>query len=76
MKFERKKPGGISQDISIPTWKWEELNIDFRVRFPRTRRQYELIWVIVDRMMKSDHFMPAKVYYSAKEYAKLYYREW
>ncbi|WMV41696.1 hypothetical protein MTR67_035081 [Solanum verrucosum] len=42
-KVEHKKPGGLSQDISISTWKWEDLNMDFIVGFPRTRRQYDSI---------------------------------
>jgi len=29
VKVEQQKPGGLAQDISIPTWKWEDLNIDF-----------------------------------------------
>ncbi|WMV33404.1 hypothetical protein MTR67_026789 [Solanum verrucosum] len=50
VKVEHKKPGGLSQDISIPTWKWEDLNMDFLVGLPRTRRQHDSIWVIVDRL--------------------------
>ncbi|WMV37905.1 hypothetical protein MTR67_031290 [Solanum verrucosum] len=33
MKVEHQKPGGLSQDISIPTWKWEDLNTDFIVSY-------------------------------------------
>ncbi|WMV46054.1 hypothetical protein MTR67_039439 [Solanum verrucosum] len=75
VKVEHQKPGGLSQSISIPTWKWEEMNIDFIVCFPRTRRQHESIWVIVDRMTKSAHFLPVKVSCSEEDYAKLYLRE-
>ena len=31
--MEHQKLGGLSQDISIPTWKWEDLNMDFVVGF-------------------------------------------
>ncbi|KAH0644892.1 hypothetical protein KY284_032776 [Solanum tuberosum] len=75
VKVEHQKLGGLSQAISIPTWKWEDLNMDFIVGLPRTRQQHDSIWVIVDQMTKSTHFLPVKVSYSAKDYAKLYLRE-
>ncbi|WMV30381.1 hypothetical protein MTR67_023766 [Solanum verrucosum] len=43
VKDEHQEPGGLSQDISIPTWKWEDLNMDFIVGLPRTRRQHDSI---------------------------------
>ncbi|KAH0781192.1 hypothetical protein KY290_000790 [Solanum tuberosum] len=36
-----------------PTWKWEVINMDFITRLPRTRRQHDSIWVIVDKVIKS-----------------------
>jgi len=75
VKTEHQGPGGLTQDIDIPTWKWEEVNMDFVVGLPRTRRQHDSIWVIVDRFTKSAHFFPVKVSYSAKDYAKLYIKE-
>ncbi|WMV24685.1 hypothetical protein MTR67_018070 [Solanum verrucosum] len=72
VKAEHQKPGGLFQDIDIPTWKWEEVNMDFVVGLPRTRRQHDSIWVIIDRMTKSTHFIPVKVTFSAEDYAKLY----
>ncbi|WMV45613.1 hypothetical protein MTR67_038998 [Solanum verrucosum] len=75
VKVENQKPGGLSQDISIPTWKWEALNMDFIVGLPRTRREHDLIWVIVDLMTKSAHLLPVKISYLAEDYAKMYLRE-
>ncbi|WMV37441.1 hypothetical protein MTR67_030826 [Solanum verrucosum] len=49
--------------------------MDFVVGLPRTRRQHDSIWVIVDRFTKSTHFLPVKVSYSAIDYAKLYIKE-
>ncbi|KAH0725404.1 hypothetical protein KY284_001269 [Solanum tuberosum] len=65
VKVENQRLGSLSQDIAIPTWKWEDVNIDFIVGLPRTRRQHDLIWVIVDRLTKFAHFIPVKVSYSA-----------
>ena len=58
--------------IEVPTWKWEVINMDFVVGLPRTRRQHDSIWVIVDRMTKSAHFIPVKSTYRVEDYARLY----
>ena len=52
-KVENQKPGGMTQEIDIPTWKWEVINMDFITGLPRTRRQHDSIWVIVDRITNS-----------------------
>jgi len=70
VKLEHKKSGGLYQDNSIPTWKLEDFNMDFTVGLPRTRRQHDSIWVIVDQMMKSAHLLPIKVSYLVEVYAK------
>ena len=49
--------------------------MDFIVGLPRTRRQHESIWVILDILTKSAHFRPVKVTYSAEDYSKLYLKE-
>ncbi|WMV24814.1 hypothetical protein MTR67_018199 [Solanum verrucosum] len=75
VKAEHLKPEGLSQDINIPTWKWEDVDMDFVVGLPRTRRKHNSIWVIVDRMTKSAHFFPVKTSFTAEDYAKLYIKE-
>ncbi|WMV08902.1 hypothetical protein MTR67_002287 [Solanum verrucosum] len=75
VKVEHKYPEGLSQDIRIPTWKCEDLNMDFGVHLLCTHWQYDLIWVMRNRIEISAHFIPIKVYYSAEDYAKLYWRE-
>ena len=47
--------------------------MDFIVGLPRTSKGYNSIWVIVDRLTKSAHFLPVDARYSAKKYAKLYF---
>ncbi|KAH0669578.1 hypothetical protein KY285_023739 [Solanum tuberosum] len=75
VKAEHQRPGGLTQDIEIPTWKWEGINMDFVVGLPKTRRGFDSVWVVVDRMTKSAHFLPVKTTYGAEEYAKLYIHE-
>ena len=50
----------MTQDIDIPTWKWDVINMDFITGLPRTRRKHDSIWVIVDRMTKSSRFLAVK----------------
>ena len=58
--------------MDVPTWKWKDINMDFVIGLPCTRRQNDFIWVIVDRLTKSAQFIPVKSTYSAEEYARLY----
>ena len=46
--------------------------MDFIVGLPRTSKGYNSIWVIVDRLTKSAHFLPVNYRYSAKKYVELY----
>ena len=46
--------------------------MDFVVGLPNTMGKYDSIWVIVDRLTKSAHFIPVKVTYNAEKLAKLY----
>ena len=62
---------GFLQPLPIPIWKWKDISMDFVL--PRTAKGYDSIWVIVDRLTKSAHFLPVDTRYSAKKYAKLYF---
>ena len=72
IKVEHQKPGGMTQEIDIPTWKWDVINMDFITGLPRTRRQHDFILVITDRMTQSSCFMAVKSTSSAEHYARLY----
>ncbi|MCF6818981.1 hypothetical protein L3H38_11075, partial [Corynebacterium sp. MC-19] len=51
------------------------INMDFVTGLPRSFRKFDSIWVIVDRLTKSAHFLPVRSDYTAEEYAKLYLKE-
>jgi hypothetical protein len=72
IKAEHQKPVGLLQPLRIPQWKWDEIGMDFIVELPRTRAGYDSIWVVVDRLTKSAHFIPVKTSYSSAVLAELY----
>jgi hypothetical protein len=66
------KSGGLLQPLSIPNWKWEDINMDFIVGLPLTGRKFDSIWVIVDRFTKSAHFIPVHTCYTVEKYVEIY----
>ena len=75
VKAEHQKPAGKIQLLPIPVWKWEKITMDFVTGLPWTQRQHDAIWVIVDRLTKSAHFLPINVEDSLEKLAKLYMDE-
>ena len=75
VKAEHQRPGGMLQLLNIPEWKWEEVTMDFVLRLPKSSEGYDSIWVIVDRMTKSTHFLPIKTKDPMRKLAKLYLKE-
>ena len=61
VKAEHLKPVGTLQPLPIPAWKWEDITMDFITVLPKTSSGYDSIWVIVDRLTKSAHFLQVKV---------------
>ncbi|KAL5558740.1 hypothetical protein UlMin_025378 [Ulmus minor] len=45
--------------------------MDFVVGLPKTTNGYDAVWVIVDRLTKSAHFLPIKITYSLEQLADL-----
>ncbi|WMV41247.1 hypothetical protein MTR67_034632 [Solanum verrucosum] len=74
-KAEHQRPGDLAQTMDIPIWKWEAINMDFNTGLPFSFKRYDSIWVIIDWLMKSAHFLPVKSSSTSKEYAKIYVRE-
>ncbi|KAB2624761.1 S ribonuclease [Pyrus ussuriensis x Pyrus communis] len=72
VKAERKKPFGLLQPLPVPEWKWENITMDFVYKLPRTHNGFDGIWVIVDRLTKSAHFIPVREKYSLNRLAELF----
>ncbi|GJR05337.1 putative reverse transcriptase domain-containing protein [Tanacetum coccineum] len=60
VKAEYQKPSGLLVQPKIPQWKWENITMDFVTKLPKTASGQDTIWVIVDRLTKSAHFLPMK----------------
>jgi hypothetical protein len=72
VKAIHMKAAGPLQSLPIPTWKWEDISMDFIVGLPRTTKGYDSIWVIVDRLTKIAHFLLVKTDHPVTVYAQLY----
>ncbi|TYK04826.1 pol protein [Cucumis melo var. makuwa] len=66
VKAPRQRPAGLLQPLSVPGWKWESVSMDFITGLPRTLKGYSVIWVVVDRLTKSAHFVSGKSTYTAR----------
>ena len=75
VKTEHQKPSGLLQQPIIPQWKWEEIAMDFITKLPRTPSGYDTIWVIVDLLTKSAHFIPVREDYKTEKLARIYIKE-
>ncbi|GKF53019.1 putative reverse transcriptase domain-containing protein, partial [Tanacetum coccineum] len=60
IKAEHQRPPGLLQQPEIPEWKWKWIVMDFVTKLPRTSSGHDAIWVIVDRLTKSAHFLPMR----------------
>ena len=75
VKAENQRPIRSLQPLFIPEWKWEHITMDFVTGLPRTLGGNNAIWVIVDRLTKSSHFLSMKVNFSMDRLASLYVKE-
>jgi hypothetical protein len=72
VKVDHLRPAGNLQPLIIPEWKWKNICMNFVVGLPHTSHGYNSIWVIVDRLTKSAHFITVSTTYRVWQYAELY----
>nr|GFC72163.1 hypothetical protein [Tanacetum cinerariifolium] len=68
VKIEHQRASGLLQPLDIPVWKWDEISMDFVTGLLQTQRRHETIWVVVDRLTKSAHFLPIRKDYSVSSW--------
>ena len=49
--------------------------MDFVTHLPRRPWRHDAIWVIVDRLTKSTHFLAVRMTFTLEEFCRLYIRE-
>jgi hypothetical protein len=72
VKADHLRTTGNLQPLSVSEWKWENICMDFNAGLARTSCGYNSIWVTMDRLTKSAHFIPVGTRYRARQYAQLY----
>ncbi|GJV49676.1 putative reverse transcriptase domain-containing protein [Tanacetum coccineum] len=75
VKAECQKPSGLLVQLVISVWKWENITMDIVTKFPKTSSGQDAIWVIVDRLTKSAHFLPIKETDSMEKLMRQYLKE-
>nr|GFA03345.1 transposon Ty3-I Gag-Pol polyprotein [Tanacetum cinerariifolium] len=75
VKIEHQRDSGLLHQLDIPVWKWDEISMDFVTGLPQTQRRHDTIWIVVDRLTKSAHFLPICKDYPVSRLAKIFQRE-
>ncbi|KAD3336959.1 hypothetical protein E3N88_32479 [Mikania micrantha] len=75
VKIKYQKPSTLLQQPEIPMWKLEQISMDFITKLPSTTSGFDTIWVIVDRLTKSAHFLAIKENDKMENLARIYVKE-
>ncbi|KAA3466850.1 integrase [Gossypium australe] len=59
----------------VPEWKWDRVTMDFVMSLPLAPSKKDAVWVLVEKLTKSAHFIPIRVDYSLDKLANLYVSE-
>ena len=71
VKVEHQKPSWLLQPLEVAEWKLEHVTMDFVTHFPRTQRRHDVVWVIMDLLTKSTHFLAVRMTFTLEEFCRL-----
>jgi hypothetical protein len=72
VKMKHQRPVGTLKSLLIPKWKWNEIAMDFILGLPKAPTGEDSIWVVVNLLAKSAHFISIKVKDLMDKLARLY----
>ena len=72
VKAEHQKPAGLLQPLKVAEWKWEQVTRDFVTHLPRTQQRHDGVWVIVDLLTKSVHFLAVRMTFALERFCWIY----
>ena len=75
VKAEHQRPTGLLHPLEVAEWKWEHVTMDFVTHLPQTSHRHDAVWVIVDRLKKSAHFLAVRMTFTLEELCRLYIQE-
>ncbi|GJX61465.1 putative reverse transcriptase domain-containing protein [Tanacetum coccineum] len=72
VKAEHQRPSGLQVQPEIPEWEWDNIAMDFITKLPKSSQGFDTIWVIVDQLTKSAHFLLIRENDPLDKLARLY----
>nr|GEX72982.1 reverse transcriptase domain-containing protein [Tanacetum cinerariifolium] len=60
VKAKHQRPSRLLVQPVIPEWKWDNISMGFITKLLNSSHGFDTIWVIVDRLAKSAHFLPIR----------------
>nr|GEU80452.1 putative reverse transcriptase domain-containing protein [Tanacetum cinerariifolium] len=70
-----KMPLGLLVKPKITQWKWDNINMDFFIKLPKSSQGFGTIWVIVDQLTKSAIFLPIRETHPIEKLSRMYLKE-
>ena len=75
VKAEHQHPSGLLQPLPILEWKWEVINMDFITGLPKSKKQNDSIFLVIDKLSNATHFIPMKSTYKAVNIVNIFLKE-
>ncbi|GJY92990.1 putative reverse transcriptase domain-containing protein [Tanacetum coccineum] len=72
VEAEHQRTSGLLVQPAIPEWKWDNIMMDFITKLPKSSHGFDTIWVIMDELTKSAHFLPIRENDPLDKLARLY----
>lgn len=75
VKAKHQRPVETLQPLPVADWKWDHVMMDFITGLPRTQCGHDTIWVIIERLTKTTHFLLVKKTDTILMLAKVYVKK-